>query len=119
MKASNSKTGQKKPYQQRPASTPDGVEQQIQSLAMTRALERLKDGTASNQLIVEVMKSASKEKRLKMEIMEAQRDLLKAKTESINEQKNMNEMYVKAIDAMRSYAGLSKVGVDDEDEEIF
>lgn len=118
MKTSNSKSAQKNRQAVRPASSPDSFEQQIQSLAMKRAYERLSDGTASNQLIVEVIKSASKEKRLKLEIMEQQRDLLKAKTEAIYEQKDLKEMYSKALTAMKSYSG-QDTGGDEDDEDIF
>lgn len=117
MKTSNSNSGHAKSKGQRPAATPEGREEQIQALAMDLAYKRLKDGTASNQLICEIIKSASTERRLKKDIMEAQKELLVAKTEAIHDQKDMKEMYSKALAAMKSYSGAMEV--DDEDEEIF
>jgi hypothetical protein len=119
MKTSNSNSGEKKPRHHRPASTPEGREQQIQALAMDLAYERLLDGTASNQLICEIIKSASSEKKLKKEIMEAQKELLTAKTEAIHDQKDIKEMYAKALTAMRTYSGVASEEYTDDDEEIF
>lgn len=113
MKASNDKSSQKQPRQHRPATTPESMEQQIQALAMKEALKRLQNGTASNQLICEIIKSASTERRLKKEIMETQKELLEAKTEAIRDQKDMKEMYTKALNAMRTYSG----GISDDDDD--
>lgn len=111
MKASETINSQNKPHQHRPATTPESMEQEMQSLAMKEALKRLRNGTASNQLICEIIKSASSERKLKREIMEEQKELLSAKTEAIRDQKDMKEMYTKALNAMRTYSGLS-----DEDD---
>lgn len=111
MKVTSQKNGQNKPRQNRPATSPESMEQEMQALAMGLALERLRNGTASNQLICEVIKSASSERKLKREIMEEQKELLAAKTEAIRDAKDMKEMYSKALNAMRTYSGLS----DDDD----
>lgn len=102
----------------RPASTPEGREHQIQALAMELAYERLLDKTASNQLICEIIKSASTERQLKKEIMEQQKELLQAKTEAIRDQKDMKELYSNALNAMRNYSG-AIVDEDGEDEDVF
>lgn len=114
MKTSNTKSSTAKPLQQRPATTPEGREQQIQVLAMDLAYERLRDGTASNQLICEVLKSASSERKLKREIMEEQKALLRAKTKAIQDQEQNSVDLKKVLDAFRTYSG-SVVSEDDED----
>ena len=95
--------------------SPEAREDQLISLAMDRAEEKLLDGTASSQLISHFLKLGSTKERLERDMMEEQKKLLKAKTEAIEAQKRTEELYAKALAAMKSYStGYS----EDEDEEI-
>lgn len=91
----------------RPALSPEAREDQLVSLAMDRAEEKLLDGTASSQLITHFLKLGSTKERLEKEMMEEQKKLLKAKTEAVEAQKRTEELYAKALYAMKDYSGYS------------
>lgn len=99
----------------RPALTPEADEQQMISLAVDLAKKQLIEGTASSQVITHYLNLASSKKRLEAEIMELQKDLLVAKTESLRSGKKIEELYIKAIEAMKVYSGNSD-GEDIDDE---
>ena len=94
--------------------TPEAWENQLITLAMERAEQQLRDGTASSQLITEFVKRGSTKARLEKEILEEQKELMAAKTEALQSAKRIEELYANAIGAMRKYAG---VGADEDDEE--
>lgn len=96
----------------KPAMTPEAWENQLITLAMERAEQQLRDGTASSQLITEFVKRGSTKARLEKEILEEQKELMAAKTEALQSAKRIEELYTNAISAMRMYAGVSN---DDED----
>ena len=88
------------------------------SLAVDLAEQRLRDGTASSQLITHYLKLASTKEQIEKEILQEQKKLIKAKTESLQSSKRMEEMYTEALNAMRGYSGQG--GQDeDEDQDIF
>ena len=89
----------------RPALTPEADEQQMISLAIDLAKKQLLDGTASSQVITHYLNLASSKKKQESEILELQKELLKAKTEALRSTKTIEELYVKAIEAMREYSG--------------
>ena len=89
-----------------PAINPQDREDQLIALAVDLAEQRLRDGTASNQLIAEIMKLGTTKERLQKEKLQRENEMLRAKTEAIEAQKRTDEMYKKALNAMRSYAGL-------------
>lgn len=89
----------------RPALTPEARENQLIALAMDRAEEKLLDGTASSQMIVHFLKLGSTKERLEKEKMEEEKKLLEAKTKAMQAQEHSEELYRKALDAMKSYSG--------------
>lgn len=95
-----------------PAKSIEERENQMISLAVDRAERQLRDGTASSQVICHYLKLGSTKERLEREIMEEHKELLQAKTEMMNSAKRVEELYTKALSAMRSYSGKQ----DDEDE---
>ena len=98
-----------------PALTPEDREDQLIALAVDLAEQRLRDGTASNQLIAEIMKLGTTKERLQKEKLQRENAMLKAKTEAIEAQKHSDELYKRALDAMKSYAGFGNS--DDEYDE--
>lgn len=88
-----------------PATTPEGREQQLVSLAYDLAETRMRNGTASAQEVTHFLKAGSVNARLEREILKGQRDLTNAKTESIQSQKRVEELYAEALTAMRRYSG--------------
>lgn len=99
-----------------PALTVEDREDQLIALAVNLAERRLLDGTASNQLIAEIMKLGTTKERLQKEKLKRENEMLRAKTEAMEAQRQTNELYQKALDAMRSYAGLGSGVVEYEDE---
>ena len=89
----------------KPALTPEARENQMIALAIDRAEEQLRDGTASSQIIVHYLKLASTKERLEKEIMEKQKSLIEAKTQAYESAKESKELYARALEAFRRYAG--------------
>lgn len=89
----------------RPALTPEARENQMISLAMDLAEQQLRDGTASSQLITEFVKRGSTKARLEQEILSEQKELIGAKTQNLQSAQRIEELYSKALDAMRDYSG--------------
>lgn len=101
-----------KPKKEPPARTPEARENQLISLAVDLAEKQLREGTASAQVITHYLRLGSMRERIEKEILEEQKKLLEAKTESLQSQKRTEELYKKALDAMRIYGG---GGSPDED----
>lgn len=99
-----------------PAITSQDREDQLIALAVDLAEQRLRDGTASNQLIAEIMKLGTTKERLQKEKLQRENEMLRAKTEAIEAQKHTDEIYKKALNAMRSYAGLGAYEDEYEDD---
>lgn len=97
--------GEKLSKKMRPALTPEARENQMISLAMDRAEEQLRDGTASSQVITHFLKLATEKERIEREILERQKELITAKTEALQSAKKIEELYTNAIAAMRNYSG--------------
>ena len=99
----------------RPALTPEARENQLISLAVDLVEQRLLDGTASSQETTHFLKLGSSKNRLELEKLEEENKLLRAKTENLQSQKNIEEAYLKAINAMKRYSGNGDSG-DNYDE---
>lgn len=89
----------------RPALTPEAKENEMISLAMDEAEKRLRDGTASNQLIVHFLKLGSTKERIEKDILERQKDLIEAKTQNLKAADRSEELYANALAAFRGYSG--------------
>lgn len=101
-----------------PARTLEGREQQLASYAMDLVEKRLLEGTASSQETTHFLKAVSTKTKLENEILGLQRELVQAKTEALRAEKNREEMFAKAISAMKIYGGHAG-GSDDEDEDEY
>lgn len=89
----------------RPAITPEARENQLIALAIDRAEQQLRDGTASSQVITHYLKLGSSKERLEQEKMELENKLLIARTEAIQSAKDVEKLYKEALDAMKNYSG--------------
>jgi hypothetical protein len=94
-----------------PASTPEGRENQLISLATNLAEKQLMEGTASSQVITHYLKLATVKEKLEREKLERENELLRAKTESLESAKRLEELYADAMRAMKSY----RWSMDDDD----
>ena len=98
-----------------PADTPEDRESQLIAAAVNLAEKQLLDGTASPSVITHYLRLASGKERLEREKLERENELLRAKAEAYESNRKSEELYDKAIKAMRSYSGLNDEE-DDKDE---
>lgn len=89
----------------RPAKTPEARENQLVALAFDLAENQLKDGSASSQVITHYLKLGSSREKLEQERIRGEVILLANKAEAMASAKRVEELYGKALNAMRSYAG--------------
>ena len=89
----------------RPATTPEAREEQMIALAVDLAEKQLREGTASSQVITHFLKLGSTKEKIEKEILERQKDLITAKTEALKATERLEEVYAKAVQAMKTYAG--------------
>lgn len=100
VKASTSKPTSKS---LRPASTPEGRENQLISLAVDLAEQQLLDGSASSQVITHFLKLGTEKARLEREKLTHETELLKAKKVALESNERIEAMYKEAMSAFRSY----------------
>jgi len=96
----------------RPASTEEGREGQLVSLAIDLAEKQLVEGTATSQVITHYLKLGSTREKLEQERLKRENELLNSKVEMMASAKRVEELYAAALSAMKSYAGQT----DDMDE---
>ena len=89
----------------KPATTPEARENQLVSAAIDLAERQIREGTASSQVITHFLKLGSSRERLEQLRLDHENALLEVKKEQIESQQRIEELYVDAIRAMRSYAG--------------
>ena len=100
-----------------PATTREGRENQMISLAVELAEKQLREGTASAQVISHYLKLGTTREQLEQEKLSRENKLLEAKADAIASAKRVEELYSTALDAMRSYAGMAAPELEyDEDE---
>lgn len=91
----------------RPAISPEARENQLISLAIDLAEKQLIEGTASSQVITHYLKLGSTKEKLEKEILEKQKTLIEAKAETLKSSQRIEELYSKAIEAMKEYSGVN------------
>lgn len=89
----------------RPATSPEGLENQLISLGLDLAEKQLREGTASSQVLVHFLKLGSIRGRLEAAKIENENLLLAAKTAALESSKKMEELYKEAIAAFSIYNG--------------
>lgn len=89
----------------RPATTPEARENQLVAAAVDLAEKQLREGTASSQVITHYLRLGSSRERLEQERLAHENALLEAKKEALDSAKRVEELYMAALQAMRSYSG--------------
>lgn len=89
----------------RPATTPEGRENQLISLAIDLAERQLTNGTAASQVITHFLKLASTREKLEQERLQRENLLLSAKVNQIASSQRIEALYETALNAMRQYSG--------------
>jgi hypothetical protein len=108
----------KRKPRRRPASTVEGRENQLVSLAVDLAEKQLLEGTASSQVMTHYLKLGSTREKLEQERLTRENQLLVTKAELMESGKKVEELYANALAAMRSYSGQEVSRSDDEDEDL-
>ena len=109
----------KKSIHDKPATSPDEQRSLLESLAMDLAMKQLRDGTASSQIITQLLKSASdrEQKQLELDILASQKELMAAKTDSIKQTTKNAVEVEKVMLAFRKYKGYNPDEEEDYDNE--
>lgn len=90
-----------------PARTEEAREQQLINDAMNLAEKKLKDGTASSQIVCHFLNLATEKARLEREKIRADVKLQDAKVSALESQKTSEELYSRVISAMKKYQGIT------------
>ncbi len=93
------------PPRRRPATTPEGREHEMVSLAIDLAEKQIRDGNASSQVITHFLKLGSTREQLEQQRLEHENQLTRVKIEAMESQKRVEELYKEALNAMRMYSG--------------
>lgn len=102
----------------RPAINPEARENQLIAMAVDLAEKQLAKGTASSQVITHFLKMGSTKEKIEKEILERQKELITAKTEALKSVKKNEELYSKALQAMRLYSSDTIQHGDADNENI-
>ena len=87
------------------ARTPEAREDELAAHAYDLAEEQIIAGTASSQVITHFLKAGSRRERMEQERMRHEVELMEVKKQQLEGQKRVEELYVSALEAMRSYSG--------------
>ncbi|HEY2455604.1 MAG TPA: hypothetical protein VGI71_23915 [Scandinavium sp.] len=96
-----------------PATTPESRENQLIAAAVDLAEQQILNGKASSQVITHYLKLASSRERLEQERIRNENSLLAAKVQSLQSADRIEELYTKAIAAMRAYNGYPEEELDE------
>lgn len=89
----------------RPAETSEARENQMISLATDLVEKQIRDGTVSAMVLSQYIKLGSEKAKLERKKLEYEIKLTQAKTEALESEKRIEELYDKAIKAMKTYTG--------------
>lgn len=85
--------------------TQEAKESYLVSLALDEVEKRLKNGTATSQIISQLLSLATTKYRLQAEKLRSDIELQSAKRAEIEEKSNMTELFEKAMAAFTTYSG--------------
>ena len=88
------------------ARTSEAREDELAAIAYDLAEEQIRSGTASSQVITHFLKAGSRRERMEQMRMTHEIELMQVKKEQLEGQKRVEELYVSALEAMRSYSGI-------------
>lgn len=97
-----------------PAKTLEGREEQLISAAMSLVEKRIHAGTASAQETVHFLKLGSVRNQLEQDKVKQELNVLRARAKEMEDRKSGEEMYERALNAIRGYSGQATVSVDGE-----
>lgn len=96
------------------ARSPEAREQQLVAAAYDLAEQQIYAGTASAQVITTFLKAGSQREQLEQERMRNEIALMEAKREAMASAARVEELYLGALNAMRSYQGQPPIELEGE-----
>ena len=97
------------------ARTVEAKENEMIGLAIDEAERRIRDGTASSQIISHYLKLGSTREQLEKDILREKKKLLRAQTKAAESSERIEKLYEEAIKAMKRYSPDSNDYDEDED----
>jgi len=97
-----------------PGKTMKQREDQLIDLAASLAEKQLAEGTASSQVITHFLRLGTTKALLEKEKLTQENLLLSAKTEALQSTQRVEELYKKALNAMREYSGQMHIVSEDD-----
>lgn len=88
-----------------PAVDPESRENQMIGLAVSQAERMLLEGRAPTQIVVHFLRLGTTKNQLEKEKLRKENLLLEAKANALESAARTEELYARAIDAMREYSG--------------
>jgi hypothetical protein len=85
------------------------------ALAVELAEKQLRAGTASAQVINHYLRLGTTREKLEQEKLSRENELLQMRSEQIASAARVEELYMTALNAMRSYAGFESQDQSDDD----
>jgi hypothetical protein len=96
-----------------PATTLEGREDQLIAAAMDLVERRIHEGTASAQETVHFLRLGSVRNQLEQDKLRHENEVLQTRVKEMESRRSSEELYTKALAAMRGYQGL------DDPEEVY
>lgn len=112
---SSNKDGDQRKQKRPPATTPEGRENQMISLAFDQAELQLREGVAPAPVVVHYLKLATENAKLEREQIRLKNQLLIKQADQIDQVAKLEELYEEAIGAMRTYQGHTEPEEQDYD----
>lgn len=88
-----------------PARTAAARANQLKAAAFALAEERIANGTASNQLVVQCLKLDPEREELERVRLANENSLLDARVGALKSGQRLEELYAEALEAMKAYRG--------------
>ena len=98
-----------------PAKTLEGREDQLIAAAMDLAEKRIRNETASAQEVVHFLRAGSVRNQLELDKIRHENLVLQARVKEMESRKSSEELYSRALAAMRGYQGLEPLDGEGED----
>ncbi len=88
-----------------PARTLEGREDQLVAAAMDLVERRIHDGSASSQEVIHFLRLGSRRSQLEMKKIDYDTKLAEARIAEANSRRSSEELYERAIQAIKGYSG--------------
>lgn len=103
-----------------PATTLEGREDQLIAAAMDLVEKRIHEGTASAQETVHFLRLGSVRNQLEQDKLRHENEVLKTRVKEMESRRSSEELYERALNAMRGYQGvIDPLEGQDDSEDIY